>query len=379
MYITRTIEKNLTNSLNRAKIVIIYGARQVGKTTMLKNIFPETTSQITYLACDKMSIQEQLKPDDTILKQILGETGTVIFDEMQTLENPGLILKIIYDHLPGIKAIATGSSAFDLANKLSEPLTGRHEPLWLYPFSFAEISTSVSPFDLENAFKNTLLYGSYPKIFNQIKTEDKIRELSLLTENYLYKDILTFDLVKNNKKIRELLLAIALQLGNEVSYNELGAMLGLNRLTIERYLDLLEKSFVLFRLYGFNRNLRNEINRKVKIYFFDCGVRNALINNFNPLEMRTDSGALFENFIVSEIYKKNSLSYPRANLYFWRTHTGQEVDLIMEKNGQLTALECKLSIDKPTSSQQAFVRAYPGAQLKTVSWNNFQSVRELLG
>lgn len=378
MYITRTVEKNLINSLNRAKIVIIYGARQVGKTTMLKKFFPEATAQATYLACDQNLIQEKLIPDSSILKQFLGEKGTFIFDEMQTLKNPGLILKIIYDHLPGIKAIATGSSAFDLANKLSEPLTGRHEPLWLYPFSFAEISANVSPFDLENVCKNTLLYGSYPKIFNQIKTEDKIRELSLLTDNYLYKDILAFDLVKNNKKIRELLLAIALQLGNEVSYNELGAMLGLNRLTIERYIDLLEKSFVLFRLYGFSRNLRNEINRKIKIYFFDCGVRNTLINNFNSLDMRTDSGALFENFIISEIYKKNSLVYPRANLHFWRTHTGQEVDLITERNGKLTALECKLSASKTTSSQLAFAKAYPGAELKIISWENFNSVKEIL-
>lgn len=374
MYITRTIEKNLTNSLNRARIIVIYGARQVGKTTMIKTLLPQTT----YIACDQINIQKQLVADASTLKQFLGEKGTFIFDEMQTLENPGLILKIIYDHLPGIKAIATGSSAFDLANKISEPLTGRHEPFWLYPFSFAEISANVSSFELKNACENTLLFGSYPKIFKQIKTEDKIRELTLLTDNYLYKDILTFDLVKNNKKIRELLLAVALQLGNEVSYNELGALLGLNRLTVERYLDLLEKSFVLFRLYGFSRNLRNEITRKVKIYFYDCGVRNALINNFNPLNMRNDAGALFENYMISELFKKNSLSYPRANLYFWRTHAQQEIDLIMEKNGRLSALEFKLSKNKNQGNFGAFAKNYPESEFRQISLDDFGSIRKIL-
>lgn len=378
MYIHRQVENIIKNSLNKAKIIILYGARQTGKTTMLKKLFPDTVPNTIYLACDQLRVQEQLKPDVLILKQLLGENATVIFDEMQTLHNPGLVLKIIYDHIPGIRAIATGSSSFDLANKLSEPLTGRHEQFQLYPFSCAEIAGAVPPVDLRSAIAENLIFGSYPKIFNAVKAADKIKHLTLLCDDYLYKDLLAFDLIKNSRKIRELLIVLALQTGQEVSYNELGGKLGLNYKTIERYLDLLEKSFVLFRLYGFSRNLRNEISRKVKIYFYDCGVRNTLINNFNPPNIRNDAGALFENYMVSEIFKKNSAAYPRANLYFWRTHAQQEIDLVMEKDGQLTALEFKLSKQGPNFPPESFLKAYPNSRYQLISWENFETVRQIL-
>lgn len=378
MYIHRQIENITKNSLNTAKIIVLYGARQTGKTTMLKNLFPESSPNTVYLTCDQSRIQNQLKPDSLVLKQLLGEKATVIFDEMQTLDNPGLILKIIYDHLPGIRAIATGSSSFDLANKVTEPLTGRHEQFQLYPFSFAEIAGAVPPTDLRSAIAEGLIFGSYPKIFNAVKIDDKIKHLNLLCDDYLYKDMLTFDLIKNSHKIRELLISLALQIGQEVSYNELGSKLGLNYKTIERYLDLLEKSFVLFRLYGFSRNLRSEITRKVKIYFYDNGVRNALMNNFNPLEIRDDSGALFENYIISELLKKNSLHPRRANFYFWRTHAQQEIDLIAEKDGQLNAMEFKLSKQGPKSPPESFIKAYPNSHYQLISWENFDSVRQIL-
>lgn len=378
MYIHRQIEENLKKSLNKAKIIILYGARQVGKTTLLKNLLLESNLNPVYLACDQARIQDQLKPDSLILKQLLGEKSVVIFDEMQTLDNPGLILKIIHDHLPGIKAIATGSSSFDLATKINEPLTGRHESFLLYPLSFAEIAKVVSPLDLQTIITENIIFGSYPEIFNTTKVEDKIKQLDYLCNDYLYKDILSFDLIKNSHKVRELLIAIALQIGNEVSYHELGTKLGMNYKTIERYLDLLEKSFVIFRLHGFSRNLRNEISRKVKIYFYDCGIRNALINNFNPLNLRSDAGALFENYMISELHKKNILSYPHANLYFWRTHVGQEIDLIMEKNSSLTALEFKLSKNKNIENFKTFLKTYPQTDCETVCFNDFETIRKHL-
>lgn len=377
MYIHRQIETAIKNSLNTAKIIVLYGARQVGKTTLLKNLFPESANTLN-LACDQLRVQEQLKPDALALKQLLGEKATVIFDEMQTVPNAGLVLKIIYDHLPNIRAIATGSSSFDLANKLAEPLTGRHERFLLQPFSFLEISKVVPSIDLKSIIKENLIYGSYPEIFNTVKNDDKAKRLTILTDDYLYKDILSFDLVQNSRKVRELLIAVALQLGNEVSYFELGQRTGLNYKTIERYLDLLEKSFVLFRLYGFSRNLRNEINRKVKIYFYDCGIRNALINNFNPLEMRDDSGALFENYIIAELLKKDSLSPRRANFYFWRTHAKQEIDLITEKDGRLTAWEFKSSKPEHFSWPQSFRDGYPESQFQLISRDDFDSIRQVL-
>ncbi|MBI2444672.1 MAG: ATP-binding protein [Candidatus Magasanikbacteria bacterium] len=376
MYIHRQIEPLIKNSLDSAKIIILYGPRQAGKTTLLNNLY--SSGQAALLACDQLRIQNQLIPDALALKRLLGESGIVIFDEMQTLANPGLILKIIYDHLPGLRVIATGSSTFELAGKVSEPLTGRHRQWLLYPFSFSEIAASVPPVDLPDAIGHCLIYGSYPKVYNLITAAEKTNELALLADNYLYKDILTFDLVKNSHKVRELLIAIALQIGQEVSYHELGQRTKLNYKTIERYLDLLEKSFVLFRLYGFSRNLRNEISRKVKIYFYDCGIRNALINNFNSLEIRSDSGVLFENYAIAEMVKKNSLASPRANLYFWRTHTDGEIDLIKEQDGKISAFEFKLSASARFALPPSFNKAYPDTASKLIAWDDFESVRQLL-
>lgn len=377
MYINRKIEKTLKNSFKKNQIVILYGARQVGKSTMLQHLFPESETNISYLDCEQPRVQEQLKPDVLALKQLLGEKGTVVFDEMQLLDNPGLILKIIHDHLPNIHAVATGSASFDLASKISEPLTGRHDQFLLFPFSFAEISATTPPIDLKSVIGDCMIYGSYPKIFNAVKIEDKIKQLTLLTDDYLYKDILSFDLVKNSRKVRDLLVAIALQLGNEVSYHELSRHLGLNLKTVERYIDLLEKTFVIFRLYGFSRNLRNEISRKIKIYFYDCGVRNALINNFNSFTLRNDDGVLFENYIISELVKKNSISFPRANLYFWRTHTQQAIDLISEKGGVLNAYEIKLSRPLRTTAPSSFSKAYPNSTYEIITIKDFDKFTEL--
>jgi predicted AAA+ superfamily ATPase len=380
MYIHRKIEELIKNSLNKGKIIVLYGARQVGKTTLLNNLFLSQNKSIQYINCEELQYKNQLVPDSIKLKQALGEKGMVVFDEMQALSNPGLVLKIIHDQIPSIIAIATGSASFDLANKISEPLTGRHEQFQLYPFLFSEIAASVPPIDLKPNILNCLIYGSYPAVYNSVTTNEKIKIISILTDNYLYKDLLSFELIKNNHKVRELLIAIALQIGNEVSYHGLSKVVGLNYKTIERYLDLLEKSFVLFRLYGFSRNLRNEINKKVKIYFYDCGIRNALINNFNPLNMRDDSGALLENYIIAEKIKQNSNESRHANFYFWRTHNQQEIDLISEKDGVLSAYEIKST--KPIrelKAPDAFIRAYPKSNFEIISLDNFESIKKFLG
>ncbi len=379
MYIHRKIEQKIINTLNKGKIVVLYGARRVGKTTLLKNLFNQPDKKITILNCDESRVQDQLIPDSLVLKQIIGDKGIVIFDEMQYLSNPGHILKIIADYLPNVRAIATGSSAFDLANKISEPLTGRHEQFTLYPFSFSEIESATEPIDFATKIQTCLIYGSYPTIYNSVSQDEKIQNIIQLTENYLYKDILSFDLVKNSHKIRELLLAIALQIGQEVSYHELSQRIGFNYKTAERYIDLLEKSFVLFRLPAFSRNMRNEISRKVKIYFYDCGIRNSLINNFNPLHLRADAGALWENYFISEMMKKESAQAQRSNLYFWRTHAQQEIDLIAEKDGKLSTYELKLTKPVRTlTAPKSFAESYPDSSYEIVSLDDFQNIKKLL-
>lgn len=378
MYTHRQLENNIKNALDKHRIIILYGARQTGKTTLLKNLFPSAPPSVVYLACDEERIQTQLIPDALALKRLLGDSALVVFDEMQTLANPGLILKIIHDQIPGIRAIATGSAAFDLANKVSEPLTGRHEQFKLYPLSFTELAAGAPGTDLQTIVQDCLIYGSYPAVSSLVSAEEKARRIGLIADSYLYKDVLTHDLVKNSHKVRKLLIAVALQIGSEVSYNELGTRLGLNYKTIERYVDLLEKSFVIFRLYGFSRNLRNEIRRNVKIYFYDCGVRNALINNFNPLALRADGGALFENYIIAEFIKKESLLNRTSNLYFWRTRSQQEIDLIIEKDGRLTAVEIKLSPTARPGAFNAFQNAYPNSSFELVALNNFASVQKML-
>jgi uncharacterized protein len=368
-YVKRDLEKIILHHLNKGKVIVIYGARQVGKTTVLKNLFPNN-GDLLYLSCDQQRIKEQIIPDALVLNQVVENYKNIVFDEAQYLNNPGLVLKILVDNFPKKNFIASGSSSFDLSHKLSEPLTGRHYKFILSPLSLSEIAKFVSPIDLKFYLEQILIYGSYPEVFRLKTLNEKILHLTTLTDDYLYKDILSFNLVKNSQKVRELLLALAMQLGNEVSYSELANTIGLDRKTIESYLDLLEKSFVIFRLYGFSRNLRNEINRKVKIYFYDLGVRNTLINNFNELSLRTDSGAIFENFVISEMIKKEVNKPQKTNFYFWRTYEQKEIDLIAEKNNLIRALEIKLHKSKNTGNFSAFKEQYPNSTTKIITIDN---------
>lgn len=370
-YIKRELEDIIRAYLDKGKVIVLYGARQVGKTTLIKNLFP-SYNEVLYLACDQARIKEQIVPDALLLNKLVGNYPIVVFDEAQYLDNPGLILKVFIDNFPNKNIIASGSSAFDLAHKLSEPLTGRHYKFLLFSLSLAEIAGYVPATDLRFHIEQSLIFGTYPEVFKLSTNDEKILHLRMLADAYLYKDILEFNLVKNSQKVRELLIALALQVGSEVSYSELANTIGVDRKTVEYYLDILEKSFVIFRLYGFSRNLRSEINRKVKIYFYDIGIRNTLINNFNELSLRNDGGAIFENFAIAEMVKKEANKPQKANFYFWRTYEQKEVDLIAEKNGVITAYEMKLSKPKKLSSFSAFKKLYPDSQTKVITLGNIE-------
>lgn len=378
MFIKRNIEEKLKKLLNTGKIIILYGARQVGKTTLLKKIFPENEEAL-YLACDEQRIRDLLVPDSLALTRVFGKAQLVILDEAHQVSEIGRILKLIADQMPNIRCIATGSASFELANTVSEPLTGRHIALSLFPCTFSELAGALRPADYDARFSETLLYGSYPEVATVAGQEDKILRLRTLADTYLYKDILAFDRVKKSELLRHLVSALALQIGSEVSYNELARKIGTSYKTVERYIDLLEKSFVLFRLRAFSRNARNELSRKVKIYFYDCGVRNAIINNFNPLSLRTDAGALYENAMIADRVKRERNESQPSNLYFWRTYSGQEVDLVCEKNGAIDAVEFKLSASKHRSPPSAFATEYPQASYRVVALDNMSERDHFLG
>lgn len=375
-YKNRDLENLIERNLDKNKVIIIYGARQVGKTTLVKKFFEKRQLSYLYLSCEESPIREQLKPDSLILKQIISGYKNIVFDEAQYIDNPGLILKILIDNFPHLNIIATGSSVFDLGNKINEPLTGRHIKFLLFPFEISEIYKFTSPLNFDYFLKESLVFGSYPNLYQLQNKEEKINYLIHLSDNYLYKDILSYNLVKNSRKLKELLIALALQLGSEVSYNELSSLLSIDKKTVENFIDLLEKSFVLFRLYGFSRNLRSEINRKVKIYFYDLGIRNSLINNFNSLDLRNDAGALFENYFIAEKLKINSNLPHKFNYYFWRTYEQKEIDLIEEKNNYLTAYEVKTKKAKRNSAFVSFSKTYPNSQFKKITFDNF--IEELI-
>jgi len=373
-YIIRGIEANLAKSMNKGKVIILYGPRQAGKTTLVKNFFSSRSLPYLYLACEEERISRQLIPDSLALKKIIGDFQNIVIDEAQKLENPGLVLKILIDNFPRLNIIASGSSSFDLANKLNEPLTGRHFQFFLYPLSYFEIKRNVPAPDLDFYWREALIFGGYPEIFRLAGREEKIKRLIILANDYLYKDILSFNLVKNSRKIHDLLAAIGLQLGQEVSYHELANLLSVDQKTVERYLDLLEKNFVIFRLFAFSRNLRSEINRKVKIYFFDSGIRNALINNFNGERLRTDAGALFENYAIVEKMKIYNQRGRSPIFYFWRTYDQKEIDFIEEYEGKIKATEFKLSQKSKLSSaaKKQFLTAYPESEIKLVTPENLE-------
>ncbi|WP_310556181.1 ATP-binding protein [Flavobacterium sp.] len=369
--VIRFLESTISSSLFKNKVILLLGARQTGKTTLLKKIASQNEN-VLWLNGDEYDIQERFKnATSTQLKALIGNNKMLIIDEAQRIENIGLSLKIIHDTYPEIQIIATGSSAFELKNKTNEPLTGRKFEYQLFPISYAEMANHHSELIETRYIKTRLIFGYYPEIINNEGNEIDI--LKFLADSYLFKDILMLDTIKKPEKLVKLLQALAFQLGSEVSYNEIGNLIGLDSKTVETYINLLEKSFIVFKLNSLNRNLRNELKMAKKIYFYDNGIRNALISNYQIIEARQDAGALFENLLVSERMKRNHYAKNYANTYFWRTKEQQEIDYIEDKDGQIDAFEFKWNNNKKVKFTKTFTNAYPNATTQLINSENFAS------
>ena len=356
---------------NSTKIILIYGARQVGKTTLVKQLLSQVPYKSLSINADEEKYNDVFSSRDLTKMRMLTDGYELLFiDEAQRIPDIGINLKILHDALPELKIIATGSSSFELANRTQEPLTGRTWTFSLFPISFSELRQQQNLFELTHGLETFLRFGAYPDVFSLPNQADKVQFLTQLTRSYLYKDILELSTIKHPDKIKKLLQLLAFQAGSEVSLNELGNTLQMSKDTVASYIDLLEKAFVVFRLSGFSRNLRKEVVKMDKIYFYDLGVRNALVNNFNTLDFRTDVGQLWENFLVVERLKNNAYQRRFVNSYFWRTYTGAELDYIEEADGQLAGFEFKFS-DKTAKPPQSWLEAYPDSGFKCINRANY--------
>ena len=374
--IERTQESAIKSLIGSNKAIILMGARQVGKSTLLHSLLDGDES-VLWLNGDDDDVRELFRSiSSTRLKAIVGNRKTVVIDEAQRIEDIGLRLKLITDQMPGVQVIATGSSSFELSSKVNEPLTGRKRELKLFPLSFREMVSHTSFLEERRMIPHRLIYGYYPEVVCNPSNEKVV--LKELTDSYLYKDLLSFDTLRKPDVIVRLLKALALQIGSQVSYNELASLLGLSSKTVEKYLDILEKSYIIFRLGSFSRNMRNELKLSRKIYFWDLGIRNALIGNMAPLENRNDTGALWENFLIAERMKYNSYSNSFAQSYFWRTKDQSEVDYLEEEDGNLSAYEFKWNPAKSkTKCPASFAAAYPSSTYRVITPDNIEEFIEL--
>lgn len=364
--------KDLTPYIRPNKALIIFGPRQAGKTTLLKDYLDSQKGKIKYKleSGDDVIVEEAISSRDFVkIKKYAKGHELIAIDEAQKIKNVGLGLKIMVDEIPGIKIIATGSSSFELAGQVGEPLTGRKINLTLYPVSQMELRNLYNNYELESRLEEFMVYGSYPEVVANDDVDEKRRILNEIVGSYLLKDVLEMEKVKGSKILLDLLRLLAFQVGNEVSLSELGRQLGLDYKTVERYLDLFEKAFIVYNLRGFSRNLRKEITKKSKYYFLDNGVRNAIIANFNSFNLRDDVGKLWENFIFMEMIKSGSYKNRYANRYFWRTWDKKEIDYIEEREGKLFAYEFKWN-DKAKTPKE-FLATYPNAEFKTINKENY--------
>lgn len=368
--ISRRLYGRIEEQLFKGKAIILVGPRQVGKTTLLQQLVSNTSRSVLSLNCDEPEVQSMLTATNVAkLKTIIGNHELVVIDEAQKVDNIGLTLKLIVDNFDGVQVVATGSSAFELRNRLNEPLTGRKFEYQMFPISCGEIIDTYGLLDERRTLEIRLIYGSYPDII--MHPEASRRYLTELTQSYLYKDILSLNDVRKPKLLDKLLQALAYQVGSEVSTNELAKTLQIDNKTIDKYIDLLEKCYVIFRLGGLSRNLRTELKRAKKIYFYDNGVRNAIIQQFAPVKMRNDMGALWENFFISERMKHNHYRDYYCNRYFWRTSLQQEIDLIEERDGQMTAFEMKWNPAKKVLFSKSFLEAYDVKETVVITPENY--------
>jgi len=326
--------------------MLIYGPRQTGKTTLVKQLGKKSGLKALYLSADLTKNENLLMQRDLkTLSDLTEGYQLLIIDEAQRVPDIGLVLKVLYDEMPHLKVVATGSSSFDLANKTTEPLTGRKQVFHLLPFALGEIAQGMNNYEIDQNLGEILVYGLYPEVYTSSASQ-KRSILGDICESYLFKDVLQLTTVKYTSKIRDLLRLLAFQVGQQVSVNELTQRLSLNRETVERYIDLLERAFVIFRLPAYSRNLRNEVSKMDKIFFYDIGIRNYLIDNLKPLDLRIDTGNLWENFIVAERRKQLFYTQKSAQCYFWRTYTGSEIDYVEEGEDGLMGFEIKMSKTK---------------------------------
>ncbi|MCZ4224611.1 ATP-binding protein [Pedobacter rhodius] len=368
--IIRSLQAHIESKFFKQKAVIVTGARQVGKTTMLKQLVKKTELPFVFLNCDEANVRNTLT-DISIerLKSIIGTNKIIFIDEAQRINNIGLTLKLIVDNFADVQLLVTGSSSLDLAAGIKEPLTGRKFEYHLYPFSVAELVEETNILTEEQALEKRLIYGTYPDAINYPGEEKEL--LLNLSNSYLFKDILALSGIRKPLQLEKLVKALALQIGNEVSYSELGQMIEADKLTVERYVDLLEQCFVVFRLSAYSNNLRNEIKKSKKIYFYDTGIRNAIIENFSTLGLRQDAGQLFENYIVSEYVKANNNKRKLAKYYFWRSFQQQEIDLIEEIDGKINAIEIKWNEKKKVKFPSTFLNAYNTNATHVINKSNY--------
>jgi predicted AAA+ superfamily ATPase len=363
----RILENRIREKIGGGKAIVLVGARQVGKTTLIRSILKDV--DFLFLDADDPTIRSMLtNPNTEQIRTILSDNKIVFLDEAQRISGIGLTLKIITDQFKDVQLFVSGSSSFDLGNALNEPLTGRKWEYEMFPFSWEEYENKIGFIKSEQQLENRLLYGFYPEVINN---QGKEREtLNGLVNSYLYRDILAFSDIRKPEVLEKLLQALALQMGSEVNYNELSQIVGINKVTVQKYIEILEKGHIVFKLNSFSRNLRNEIKQNRKIYFYDNGIRNMIIGNFNPLELRVDKGALWENFLVSERRKQNLYKDTFSKMYFWRTKQQQEIDFVEESNGQIFGFEFKWN-SKKSNFPQKFIETY-NAETFLINKENFR-------
>lgn len=370
MWIERKLFPVVEQHLELGKAVLLIGPRQVGKTSLIEKVAERYPGKLLLLDCDEPDVRQRLtNASSTVLSAWIGDADLIIIDEAQRVKNIGLTLKLFTDKIKIVKLLVTGSSSLDLANEINEPLTGRKWEFMLLPISTQEMLLYNGLLEETRLLNHRLVYGMYPEIINRPGKEEAL--LKQLSGSYLYKDIFTFYDVRKPEVLEKLLQALALQIGNEVNYHELAQLTGTDQATVQRYLDLLEKAFVIFRLPAFSRNVRNELKKSRKVYFYDNGIRNAIINSFQPVGIRTDTGALWENFLVSERTKWIANEQYYVNRYFWRTTQQQEIDYLEEKDGKLYAFEFKWNSNAKVSFPKTFLNAYEQVETAVVTPENY--------